>query len=249
MAGGREKAWISWSSGKDSAWALEVARRDERLEIVGLLATVTEPFGRVSMHGVREELLEAQADSVGLPLHRVPLPFPCPNEAYERAMRSALERTKSQGVTTLVFGDIFLADVRAYRERQLSRAGFRASFPLWGLETRRLAREMVAAGLRARLTCVDPKVLPRRLAGEMFDSAFLALLPPTVDPCGENGEFHTFAYAGPMFQHAIGISVGSTVEREGFVFADLRLVSSQPATGGLRAGPGPADGQDKTQGR
>jgi len=226
MVSATEKAWLSWSSGKDSAWALEVARRDERLEIVGLLTTVTEPFGRVSTHGVREELLEAQAHSVRLPLYRVPLPFPCPNEAYERAMRSALERARSQGVTTLVFGDIFLADVRAYRERQLSQAGFRASFPLWRLETRRLAGEMVAAGLRARLTCVDPKVLPRRLAGEVFDSAFLARLPPAVDPCGENGEFHTFAYAGPMFERAIDISLGSTIERDGFVYTDLRLVSS-----------------------
>lgn len=225
MASAREKAWLSWSSGKDSAWALEVARRDERLEIVGLLTTVTEPFGRVSMHGVRQELLEAQADSVGLPLHRVPIPFPCPNEAYERAMRSALERAKSQGVTTLVFGDIFLADVRAYRESQLSQAGFRATFPLWRLETRRLAGEMVAAGLRARLTCVDPKVLPRRLAGEVFDSAFLGFLPPAVDPCGENGEFHTFAYAGPMFGRPIDIRLGSTIEREGFVYTDLTLVS------------------------
>jgi len=203
--------------------------------VVGLLTTVTEPFRRVSMHGVREELLEAQADAAGLPVYRVPIPAPCPNEVYEDAMCKALEAAKQERVTQMIFGDLFLEDVRAYRERMLDGSGIAPQFPLWGRPTRQLAEEMIAAGLVAHVTCLDPKKVPRELAGRQFDRDFLARLPAEVDPCAERGEFHTCVSAGPMLCRPIPVAVGETVERDGFVFADLTLTQ--------RNGPEPTGGQ------
>lgn len=222
MTEGRPKAVVSWSSGKDAAFALwEVERRGE-LAVAGLLTTVSRSFGRVSMHGVREALLEAQAASLGLPLYRVEIPSPCPNEVYERAMATVLGTLARDGVSHLVFGDLFLEDIRVYREAQLASTGFTPVFPLWHRDTRELAREMVGSGLRARVVCLDPRKVPRHFAGRPFDSDLLEDLPDTVDPCGENGEFHTFVHAGPMLPRPIPVRVGETVERDGFVFTDLR---------------------------
>ena len=218
---GKPKAWIAWSSGKDAAWALHVVRQTGDIEIIGLLTTITEPFRRVSMHGVREELLAAQTKVVALPVHRVSIPNPCPQDAYDAAMRRVLQDAKAEGITHVVFGDVFLADVRAYREARLAEAGLAAHFPLWMRDTAALAREMIEGGLRATVTCLDPKKMPRELAGCRFDEALLARLPDGVDPCGENGEFHTFAWDGPMFDKSIEVKVGRTVERDGFVFTDV----------------------------
>jgi diphthamide synthase (EF-2-diphthine--ammonia ligase) len=193
--------------------------------VVGLLATITAPYDRVSMHGVRVSVLEAQAHAVGLPLQKVLIPAPCPNEVYETAMRSVLEKAREQGVSGVAFGDLFLRDLRTYREAQLSRVGMAAHFPLWGLDTRSLAREMMAGGLRAVVTCLDPCKMPRGLAGSSFDPDFLAALPAGIDPCGENGEFHTCVHAGPMLSRPVPLRVGSTVERDGFVFTDVLLDS------------------------
>jgi uncharacterized protein (TIGR00290 family) len=215
------KALIAWSSGKDSAWALLEARRAGDYEIVGGLTTVTETFGRVSMHGVREELLHAQLEAAGLPAVIVHIPFPCPNEIYERKMAAAMADAKQAGITHIVFGDLFLEDVRAYRERQLAGTGITPVFPLWGRPTSALARDMIDAGVEARLSTVDLKKLPTSFAGRRFDNALLAALPAEADPCGENGEFHSFVSAGPMLSRKIAVKVGETVEREGFAFADL----------------------------
>ncbi len=215
------KALIAWSSGKDSAWALLEARRAGDYEIVGGLTTVTETFGRVSMHGVREELLRAQLEAAGLPAVIVHIPFPCPNEIYERKMAAAMADAKQAGITHIVFGDLFLEDVRAYRERQLVGTGITPVFPLWGRPTSALARDMIDAGVEARLSTVDLKTLPTSFAGRRFDNALLAALPADADPCGENGEFHSFVSAGPMLSRKIAVKVGETVEREGFAFADL----------------------------
>lgn len=217
----RERTVVSWSSGKDAAFALGEAQRDPGLEVVGLLTTVTSSFGRVSMHGVREALLEAQARALGLPLRKVEIPFPCPNEVYERAMASAIADLRATGVTRMVFGDLYLPDVRAYRESRLAGTGIAPLFPLWGRDTRTLAHEMIRTGLDARIVCLDPRVLPTALAGRRFDEALLRDLPPGTDPCGENGEFHTFVAAGPMFPSPVPYTVGETVERDGFVFTDL----------------------------
>lgn len=217
----QRKVWLAWSSGKDSAWALHVLRQSGEVEIVGLLSTITEPFARISMHAVREELVEAQARAVGLPLHKVYIPAPCPNEVYEAKFESILAVAKEQGVTGTVFGDLFLKDVRAYREEQLARVDMTAHFPLWGKDTTGLAQEMIAAGLRACLTCIDPRKMPRHFIGATFDDTFLEQLPEGVDPCGENGEFHTFVYDGPMFDHPIPVQLGETVERDGFLFKDV----------------------------
>ena len=215
------KALIAWSSGKDSAWALHEARRAGTYEIVGGLTTVTETFGRVSMHGVREELLRAQLDAAGLPAIVVHIPFPCPNEIYELKMAAAMAAAKQSGVTHIVFGDLFLRDVRSYRERQLAGAGITPIFPLWGRPTAALARDMIEAGVEARLSTVDLGKLPASFAGRRFDSALLAALPAEADPCGENGEFHSFVSAGPMLSGRIAVKVGETVERDGFAYADL----------------------------
>jgi uncharacterized protein (TIGR00290 family) len=217
----RPKALLSWSSGKDSAWSLHLLKARGEVEVVGLLTTVNETYRRVAMHAVREELLEAQAGAAGLPLWRVPIPYPCSNEVYEAATAAAVERARMQGITAVAFGDLFLEDIRRYREERFAAMGVTPLFPLWGMPTRALAQEMVRARLRARVTCVDPGQLDRSFAGREFDAGFLADLPPSVDPCGERGEFHTFAYDGPMFSHPVSVHLGEIVERDGFVFADL----------------------------
>jgi len=216
------KCLLAWSSGKDSAWSLLALRRVDVL-VVGLLTTINQAFDRVAMHAVRRSLLDAQARSIGIPLWPVPLPWPCSNEDYERIMAEVCRQAKAEGIECVAFGDLFLPEVRAYRERQLAGTGLTPLFPLWGLPTGALAREMLAGGLKARITCVDPKVLPPTFAGREFDQALLADLPAGVDPCGEKGEFHTFAYNGPVFREPIPISRGEVVERDGFVFADLLL--------------------------
>lgn len=231
----RPRTLIAWSSGKDSAWALHELRRRAEVEVVGLLTTVTAPYARVSMHAVRESLLEQQAAAAGLPLWKVPIPAPCPNEEYERAMGGAVAEARAHGVTHVAFGDLFLEDVRAYRERQLAGSGLEPLFPLWGRPTPELAREMIEAGVGARLTCIDPRVLPSALAGARFDAALLAALPPGADPCGERGEFHTFVCSGPMLARPIVVQPGEVVERDGFVFADL-VPGGAPATRAGRAG-------------
>jgi uncharacterized protein (TIGR00290 family) len=217
-----KKVMLAWSSGKDSAWALHVLR-GQGAPVAALLTTLNEEAGRVAMHGVRRTLLEAQAVAAGLPLWQAPLPWPCTNDEYEARMAEACRRAVAEGFDTVAFGDLFLRDVRAYRERTLSGAGLSPVFPLWDIPTRTLARDMIAGGLRARLTCVDPRVIDARFAGREFDAALLEELPPAADPCGENGEFHTFAYAGPMFEHPIPIAGGEVVERSGFVYADLQF--------------------------
>lgn len=217
----RLKTLLSWSSGKDSAWSLYELRRDPEIEVVGLITTINSAADRVAMHAVRSELLRVQAEAAGLPLWEVPIPSPCSNEEYEAAMGALVARARESGIEAFAFGDLFLEDIRAYRERQLAASGLALRFPLWGRNTTALAREMIDGGLRARLTCVDPRVLDASFAGREFDTALLAELPPTCDPCGERGEFHTFAYAGPMFTSPIAVTTGIVVERDGFVFADL----------------------------
>jgi uncharacterized protein (TIGR00290 family) len=219
----KPKVLLSWSSGKDSAWALHALRQRGEVEVVGLVTTLNEAFGRVAMHGVRAELVRAQADAAGLQLWPVPLPWPCPNDEYQARMRAVVERARSEGVTGFAFGDLFLADIRAYRERQLAGTGIEPLFPIWGTsaDTPALARAMIAAGFRATLTCVDPRHLSPAFAGREFDLRLLADLPPGADPCGENGEFHTFCHAGPVFDRPLPVRVGDVVEREGFCFADL----------------------------
>ena len=217
------KILLSWSSGKDSAWALHVLRRDGRGEVAALLTSVNETAGRVSMHGVRLEILRAQADAAGLPLLTVSLPWPCTNAVYEDRMQAAVAAAAADGFTHVAFGDLFLEDVRQYREQRLAGSGLDPLFPLWGLPTAALARDMIGGGLRARVATLDPRVMPRQLIGAEFDAAFLAALPPAVDPCAERGEFHTCVTAGPMFSAPLTIESGDTVERDGFLYADLRL--------------------------
>jgi uncharacterized protein (TIGR00290 family) len=215
------RALLAWSSGKDSAWALHVLRMRGEVEVAGLLTTVNQVHERVAMHAVRRTLLSEQARACGLPLREVPIPNPCPNAEYERAMSAALAQARAEGITAVAFGDLFLEDIRQYREQRLAATGMQPLFPLWGLPTAALARDMIGAGLRARITCVDPKQLARDFAGREFDAALLSDLPAAVDPCGERGEFHTFAYAGPMFSRPMAVETGEIVERDGFVFADL----------------------------
>jgi uncharacterized protein (TIGR00290 family) len=217
----RPKALLSWSSGKDSAYALAEVRRTGDVEIAGLLTTLTRVYDRVAMHGVRRELLVRQAEATGLPLWPVELPSPCTNAEYEAALAAALARARADGITHIVFGDLFLEDIRAYREQQLAALGLACVFPLWGRDTTRLARDMVDSGLRAKLACIDPRHLDRSYAGRTYDASLLADLPAAVDPCGERGEFHTFATHGTMFSTPIEVSVGEIVDRDGFVFADL----------------------------
>ncbi|HEY7450429.1 MAG TPA: hypothetical protein VH702_19895 [Vicinamibacterales bacterium] len=216
---------LSWSSGKDSAWTLHVLRQDPTLEVGGLLTTVNEDANRVAMHAVRRALLASQARAAGLPLWVVPIPHQCSNEIYEQRMAAAVERATTAGFTHVAFGDLFLEDVRQYRESKLAGSGLTPIFPLWGQPTPDLARAMLAGGLRAKVTCLNPRVVSRSVAGREFDADFLDELPETVDPCGERGEFHTFAYAGPMFDAPIAVTNGEIVERDGFVFADLLPVS------------------------
>jgi len=227
------KTLIAWSSGKDSAWALHEARQSRDYDIVGALTTVTDSFSRVSMHGVREELLGAQVAAAGLPSVTVRIPYPCPNEIYEREMAAAMARAQADGVTHVIFGDLFLADLRAWREEKLRSIGMTAVFPLWQRPTAALAREMMAGGIEAHLAVVDMAKLKPSFAGRRFDQSLLADLPEGVDPCGENGEFHTFVAAGPMFTRRIAVTKGEVVERDGFAFADL-LPSPPVGEGGSR---------------
>jgi uncharacterized protein (TIGR00290 family) len=215
------KAYISWSSGKDSAYALCEARAAGLADVVGAVTTFSEVYDRVAMHGVRASLLDRQIAALGLPSLKVMLPSPCSNEIYEARFGEACEELKRQGIRHIVFGDLFLEDIRAYRERQLAALGMTPIFPLWRRPTAPLAREMIASGLVAHLVCIDPRRLAREFAGRRFDAQLLAQLPPDVDPCGENGEFHTVVTAGPMFASPIPVRVGEVVERDGFVFADV----------------------------
>jgi uncharacterized protein (TIGR00290 family) len=220
------KTLLSWSSGKDSAWTLHVLNQQHPGTVQGLLTTTNAAFDRVAMHAVRRPLVEAQARAAGLPLHVVPLPWPCSNEEYERLMTAAIARFVRQGFTHVAFGDLFLEDVRQYRESRLANTGLTPIFPLWQpTSTAALARAMIRGGLEAQLTCVDPQVLDASFAGRRFDLALLVDLPASADPCGERGEFHSFAYAGPMFAEPIPIRIGERVERDGFVFCDLELGS------------------------
>jgi uncharacterized protein (TIGR00290 family) len=217
----RPKALVSWSSGKDSAWALHVLRQTGTHDIVGLVTTINSAADRVAMHAVRTSLLALQADAVGVPLWTVPIPSPCSNAEYDAAMARIIARAVENDVTAFAFGDLFLADIRSYREARLAGTGLVPLFPLWQRPTDALAREMLDAGLRATLTCVDPQKLPASFAGRAFGYELLADLPAGVDPCGENGEFHTCVHAGPMFRTDIAVRIGQTVERDGFVFADV----------------------------
>lgn len=212
---------LSWSTGKDSAWTLHALRQRQECEIVGLLTTVNRSADRVAMHGVRRTLLKAQAGATGIPLWDVDLPSPCSNTDYERIMEKTCQTAVQAAVEYIAFGDLFLRDVREYREKRLQASGLIPLFPIWSIPTQELALSMIRSGLRAKLTCVDCRRLAPEFAGREFDEQLLADLPAGIDPCGENGEFHTFVYAGPMFQHAIAIKVGDTVLREGFAFADL----------------------------
>jgi uncharacterized protein (TIGR00290 family) len=214
---------VSWSSGKDSAWSLHLLRQDPNIEVVALVTTLNEQFDRVAMHAVRRELLELQAESLGVPLWTVPLPWPCSNEEYEARMRDLCARAVGAGIEAVAFGDLFLADIRAYREKQLAGTGLEPIFPVWQIPTAELARTMIASGLKAKITCIDPKVLPVEFAGRDFDAEFLADLPSGIDPCGENGEFHSFVYDGPGFARLIPVCSGEVVERDGFIFSDLIL--------------------------
>ena len=215
------KALIAWSSGKDSAWSLYEARRAGEYDIVGALTTVTDAFARVSMHGVREAILQAQLEAAGLPSIVVRIPYPCPNEIYEARMAEALAAAKAGGISAIVFGDLFLEDIRAYRVAKLAGTGIEPLFPLWQRPTDQLARDMIAGGLETYLATVDLRKLPMSFAGRKFDATLLADFPDGIDPCGENGEFHSCVVAGPMFSRRIEVSVGETVERDGFAYADL----------------------------
>jgi uncharacterized protein (TIGR00290 family) len=215
------KAFVSWSSGKDSAFALHEARRLGLAQIAGVLSTINEAHDRVAMHGVRSALLDRQIEALGVPAIKVPIPSPCPNEIYETRLAEACERIKAQGIRHIVFGDLFLEDIRAYRVEKLSSMGMEPIFPLWKRDTAALAREMIASGLCAHIVCLDPRKLDRSLGGRRFDADLLRELSSGVDPCGENGEFHTAVTAGPMFRREIPVRIGQSVERDGFVFTDL----------------------------
>ena len=215
------KAVIAWSSGKDSAWALHETRVIGKFEIAGALTTVTDTFNRVSMHGVREELLRVQLDAAGLHPITIRIPYPCPNDIYERKMAEAIAAARASGVTYMIFGDLYLDDVRAYRERQLSGTGIVPVFPLWGRPTRALAHDMIGAGTEAHICTVDLKKLPASFAGRRFDRVLLEALPEGIDPCGENGEFHSFVSGGPMLSRKVAVKTGETIERDGFAYTDL----------------------------
>ena len=217
-----KRALLSWSSGKDSAWTLHRLRQQPDIELVGLLTTLNTEFQRVAMHGTRRSVLEAQAEAAQLPLWIVPLPWPCSNEIYEQRMTEVCSRAVSEHVDAIAFGDLFLPDVRAYRETQLRSTGLEPLFPLWQVPTAELARDMILGGLRAKLTCVDTRQLPESFAGREFEAALLRDLPPAVDPCGERGEFHTCVYDGPMFTAPLCLEAGEIVNRDGFVYADFQ---------------------------
>jgi uncharacterized protein (TIGR00290 family) len=218
----RKKTWLSWSSGKDSAWALHELRRSDEFEVTGLFTTVNAAFDRVAMHAVRLELLREQARAAGLPLYPIEIPYPCSDEQYATAMSGLVERARQEGVSCMAFGDLYLEDVRRYREERLRGTGIAPVFPLWGRPTRELLDQMLAGGLRAVLTCVDPRVLPAEFAGRELTLELLDSMPAGIDPCGENGEFHSFVFSGPMFSYSLDIEMGEVVARDGFVFADCR---------------------------
>lgn len=217
----KKRVLLSWSSGKDCAWALHVLRQDDDVEVVGLFTTVNEEFDRVAMHAVRCELLKRQAEAVGLPVQLIRIPYPCSNEDYDERMREFVGRCREQEVDCFAFGDLYLEDVRDYRVERLEGTGITPIFPLWGMDTRALSEEMIANGLRAVMTCIDPRKVPESLAGHEYNEVFLEQMPAGMDPCGENGEFHSFAFDGPMFQYPVRVKVGETVTREGFVFTDV----------------------------
>ncbi len=221
----RAKALISWSSGKDSAFALHEVRRAGEFEVVGALTTVTETFGRVSIHGVRQEILCAQLDAAGLPPTIVPIPYPCPNEIYEARIGEAVAKAVRDGITHIIFGDLFLEDIRAYRELKLKGTGITPVFPLWGRPTMQLAQAMIAGGFEATIATVDLKKLPAEFAGRKFDAQLLADLPDGIDPCGENGEFHSCVVSGPIFSRRLVVTPGERVERDGYAYCDLMLRS------------------------
>jgi len=227
----KKRVLLSWSSGKDSAWSLHILRQRGDCEIVGLLTTVNSEFDRVAMHGTRRSVLEAQARAAGLPLWDVPLPWPCSNQDYEERMREVCERAVAERVQAVAFGDLFLSDIRAYREAQLRGTGLEPLFPLWQAPTAQLARDMIAGGVRARLACVDTKQLAESFVGREFEEALLREFPSEVDPCGERGEFHTCVYAGPMFSETISLETGEIVVRDGFIYADFKpaKISGQSA--------------------
>jgi uncharacterized protein (TIGR00290 family) len=216
-----KRTLLSWSSGKDSAWSLYLLRQNPEYEIVGLLTTFNCAADRVAMHGVRRALVKAQAETGGVPLWEVDLPWPCSNDDYECAMSQTCKKAVESGIDCVAFGDLFLTDIRAYREKQLRDTGLQPVFPLWGIPTRALAQEMIDCGLRAKLACIDTKQISGDFAGREFDTHLLCELPASADPCGENGEFHSFVYAGPMFSRRLDIEVGNIVQREQFAYADL----------------------------
>jgi uncharacterized protein (TIGR00290 family) len=217
----RKPILLSWSGGKDSAWALHLLRQSSDYQVVGLLTTVNQHFGRVAMHGFREALLDLQGEAAGLPLWKVPLPWPCSNEVYEGLMAEVYARAVAKGIHGVAFGDLFLEDIRAYRVEKMVATGLEPIFPCWLIPTDALARQMISSGIKAHLVCIDPRKLDRRFAGRVLDEELLVELPENVDPCGERGEFHTFVSAGPMFSRSIDVSAGEIVERDNFVYADL----------------------------
>ncbi len=217
----RRKTLMSWSSGKDSAWALFKLQQNPEIHLVGLFCTVNKEYGRVAMHGVRVELLRKQAESIGLPLEIIEIPYPCSNAEYENIMGQFVERAKNDNIVHFAFGDLFLEEVRAYREEKLKGSGISPIFPIWGIPTNMLSREMISGGLKMVITCINPKQMPIELVGKEYDDNFLNSLPETVDPCGENGEFHSFVFDGPMFNEKLEINIGEIVHRDDFVFADV----------------------------
>jgi uncharacterized protein (TIGR00290 family) len=217
----KKRTLLSWSSGKDIAWSLYVLRQQSDIDVVGLFSTVNQEAERVAMHAVRSELVQQQADSVGLPIQFIPIPYPCSNAEYDNIMAAFIAQVKEQGIDCIAFGDLYLEDIRKYREKNLEGTGITPIFPLWGKDTEMLSKEMVKHGLRAIVTCIDPRIMPSALAGKEYNTSFLELIPDNVDPCGENGEFHSFAFDGPMFKSAVNIVVGETVSRDGLLFTDL----------------------------
>jgi uncharacterized protein (TIGR00290 family) len=215
------KVALSWSSGKDSAWTLHLLRQQPDIQVMALITALNSEAGRVAMHAVRRELVQAQAERTGIPLWAVELPWPCSNLEYEDRMRTLCQRATAEGVTAVAFGDLFLQDVRDYRIRQLQGSGLEPLFPVWQIPTGQLSRDLIAAGVKAKVTCVDPSKVAKSFAGREYDLSLLNALPAGADPCGENGEFHTFVYDAPVFSHPIGVRNGALVERDGFVFADL----------------------------
>lgn len=217
----KKKTLLSWSSGKDSAWALHVLRQEQDIKVVGLFCTFNMKFERGAMHAVRNELIQQQAERIGLPLQLIPIPYPCSDSEYKTIMENFIEQAESEGIDCIAFGDLYLEEIRSYREANLAETGIEPLFPLWGIPTKELSKEMISSGLRAIITCIDPKYLPVDFAGHDYDTAFLEQIPDNVDPCGENGEFHSFVYDGPMFKNKVNITVGETVTRDGFVYTDI----------------------------